>query len=1110
MKQGARAYEANGAAVDAASFTALACDPQRSVVVEACAGSGKTWLLVARMLRLLLAGAQPAELLAITFTRKAAQEMRDRLLALLQALALQPEHEARTLLRERGVPEDELPHALASARTLYPRVLASAQGLSIDTFHSWFARLLQIAPLASGVPHGYSLTENVDELRAEAYRRFMQSVNEDKDNPVREELLRLYENAGDSNARALLESFLDKRAEWWAACQAGPRAPLDWLRALAGEDGQRDARLSLWQDEALQARVLEVARLLGCGTAVNQKRATAIETAFSAGAAPEHFEALCHQFFDSSGEPRRNQKTKDLLRALEQRYGADGAAAFDAEFEAIAAALRLLQRRSCEPLMLAINEALFTAGAAYVEHYQAAKAEQRVFDFSDLEWHAYRLLRDPVHAAYLHSRLDARYRHILLDEFQDTNPLQWSIVRGWLDAYGGDAQQPSVFVVGDPKQSIYRFRRAEPRVFDAARDMLAASGAELLRTSQTRRNAAPIIEVLNASFVGNPLFKLQTTVADHPGAAWRLPLIPVPDKPEESAMQGMRDPLLQPREEEEDLRRLEEGRLLARALDAATAELAAQQGRGRRWSDVMLLVKKRRYLGAYETALREAGIPFLSDRRGGLLESLEVADLIALLTFLITPAENIALAHVLKSPIIGAADEDLIMLATRREPNWWQRLQAAAKEEATSPALTRAAVLLRGWLEQAPRLPVHDLLDLILHQGQLVPRYAQTAHPARRPQVLGNLDAFMELALELDAGRYPSLPRFIEQLRLLRKGADNAAPDEASIDAGTDAVRILTIHSAKGLEAPIVALLDANHSDAAREDCGILCDWPQDADQPTHFSCFGRSAERGAARDALFAAEEGYAAQEDWNLLYVAITRAEQVFILSGVAHPRGEQGVQQDSWYARMAAMPVRQPETLPVTGGAAVQGEAGFALALFDPAPMPAAQALPELPEPTGQRSAAIEEGIALHALLERLTQVEQRTQEAQGAAWLPQLPSPATIARWIGCRLEVARTVAQQAQRMLQQPALQPFFDPAQFERAWNELDVVADGALLRIDRVVLRAGEVWVLDYKRDLLAGERAEYAAQLQGYRRALAPLYPNRRLRTALITAAAELVEFD
>lgn len=1086
----ARAYEINGDAVEAARFIAVACDPARSVAVEACAGSGKTWLLVARMLRLLLAGAEPSGLLAITFTRKAAQEMRERLMLLLRDLALLPEAAVRALLLERGVPEHTLPQVMPLARSLYERVLASPQSLSIDTFHSWFARLLQLAPLSAGVPHGYALADNSGEMMTEAYNGLMQSLDQAELAPVRQALLALYEQVGDWTTRRLLDAFVDKRAEWWAASQAGQ--PLQWLRDLCCADGP-DARLSVWEDEALQQGIWQIAALLGQGAKRNQERAMLIEEAMSSAPSVAAFEQLLAQFCDDKGAPKGNDhKRGKLLAAIQNDLGEHGVALFEAVLGALSSALWTLKRRSCEALVLAMNEALFTVGAAYLERYQALKAERRVLDFSDLEWQAWRLLNNEEHAAYLQSRLDARYSHILLDEFQDTNPLQWSIVRAWLAAYGGDAAQPSVFIVGDPKQSIYRFRRAEPRVFAAATALLAANGADVLRTNQTRRNGEAIVALLNDSLKANPIYAPQTTLSGRAGMAWRLPLVEAPaaapaDEPDGMAL---RDPLTVPRAEEEDARRLEEGRMVARAIIEGMRAIDSTS-----WSDVMLLVKKRTNLAAYESALREAGIPFLSDRRGGLLQSLEVADLIALLGFLITPGDNRALAHVLKSPIIGAQDDDLIALARRGEDNWWRRLQALAGAGA-SGALTRAAHLLSRWLEVAPRLPVHDLLDRILHEGELAARYAQAAQPLTRGKVLGNIEAFTALALNLDAGRYPSLPRFIDALRVLQNGLDNEAPDEASVDAAVDAVRIMTIHSAKGLEARIVVMLDANHSEPARDDVGILCDWPQDADTPRHFSAFARADERGAARDHLFQEEQGLRDQEDWNLLYVAATRAKDLLIVSGVAGRRGAGagGVVDGSWYQRLGMAPLMEPSAGALAGMPG--GEQEFFLDLFAPAAMPGA---PPAEVPAEFSSAAIDEGVALHGLLERLTQCR---------SWPLAVPPVDMVARWLGCSAALAEVARGHAQTILSQPALRRFFDPGMHRQGRNEMEVIVGGRLLRLDRVVLFDDEVWILDYKRAFLDIEREKYAQQLAQYRAALNEVFPAMRLRSALITVDGRLWE--
>ena len=1134
-------YEINDVAADAASFTRAACDPRHSVVVEACAGSGKTWLLVGRMLRLLLAGAQAPELLAITFTRKAAQEMRERLMELLHELALASDEHAARLLLERGVADADLARLLPLARGLYERILSSEQSLSIDTFHSWFARLLQIAPLAAGVPHGYALTEKNGELQDEAYRRFMHGLRGSDAAPVKAALLELYELAGDFNARNLLDAFLDKRAEWWASTlddeRAGAQefmhepAPLRWLQEMCGDDALADARLGLWRDGSLLQRLGEVARLLGQGSQANQARAVAIETALSQAPSPEGFASLFGQFFDDKDKRRKNGRVKALLAALakvDERGDELALAAFEDEFNAVGDALAALQQRSFEKLVLQLNRALFVAGRAYLDCYQEVKAEQRVFDFADLEWHAYRLLNDEASAAYLQTRLDARYSHILLDEFQDTNPLQWSIVRAWLQAYGGDAQQPTVFVVGDPKQSIYRFRRAEPRVFVAAREMLRAQGAAVLRANQTRRNATAVVELLNQSFLqgGNPLYARQSTLGLDGGEVWKLPLArveePAQQEAPEPATVAWRNPLTTPRQEQEDARRKREGEALARALLLARNEVRVvdgADGRALRWSDVMLLVRKRTHLAAYESALRDAGVPFVSDRRGGLLESLEIADLIALLTFLITPNDTRALAHVLKSPIIGALDDDLIQIARRDRDDsghWWQRMLAMRDDGSASAAIVRAVQLLHRWLQAAPHLPVHDLLDMILHQGQLVARYAQHAAPTTRSQTLGNIAAFVELSLNMDAGRYPSLPKFIDALRVLARSGGGDAPDEASVDASADAVRILTVHSAKGLEAPVVALLDTNHSDGVEDHVGILCDWPQECDAPVHFSAFGRRAERGRARHHLFQAEEQFRLQEDWNLLYVAVTRAKQLLLVSGVAGTRGAaaDGVQEGSWYQRLfsTAAPVREIDAQQVAGEGDASHAERFELALFEPTPQPPSlfgmagmagiddDDAPLLAEDGSlATSAAIDEGVALHALLERVT---------HGGRWPPSLPPADLVGPWLGIDGGLAAVVHEQARRLLTQPELQRFFDPALHRAARNEMEIVTPGGVLRCDRVVMFDDEVWVLDYKRRLLDSERAAYAAQLARYRTALVSVFSDKQIRSALITADGRLWE--
>lgn len=1090
------AYTLNGQAVDATTFTHVACDPFHSVVVEACAGSGKTWLLVGRMLRLLLAGAKPSELLAITFTKKAAQEMQERLMALLESLALVSDEEAKTLLRERGIAEEDLAAQLPVARQLYERILSSDQHVSIDTFHSWFIRLLQLAPLASGVPHGYSLAEQTSDLTHDAFIRLLQLVQQPEQQQLKTALLSLYDQLGDSSTHDLLHTFMDKRAEWWASTQLAGHdvdTPMQWLLDLSGEDAVRDARLSLWDDADLHGKVLTIARLLGQGTEPNQKSATEIESALSAGAAIAHFDQLKDQFCTQAGKPRAAKTNKTLKIALDSHFEGDAESAFKDLFTEVAEALLTLEARSMEMNVVAMNRALFEVGQVFVQLYQDIKSEQRIVDFTDLEWQVYRLLLDEEYAAYLQVRLDARYKHILLDEFQDTNPIQWSVIQSWLNAYSDE--WPSMFVVGDPKQSIYRFRRAEPRVFAAARELLASHGAQVLQANQTRRNATAIVDVLNTSFAGENLFSPQTTLGLNGGAVWRLPLIQASD---EAASQTddavMRFPLVTALVEDEDERRLEEGRQLSLVLHHLKHHLSVDQ-RAMQWRDVMVLVRKRTHLSAYETAFREANIPFLSDRRGGLLNALEIADLIALLSFCVTPHDNRALAHVLKSPIVGASDQDLMQIAQREESFWWERLRVMRRENNLSFELVYAVDLFERWIKLSQYLPVHDFLDIVVSQGELMQRYAQYATSLNREQVLGNIEAFLGMSLELDAGRYPGLSKFIDALRLLQNQAESDAPDAASIDVTTDAIRMMTVHSAKGLEAPVVVLLDTNHSEGKTDHMGILCHWPEDQVYPDHFSAFAKKETRGFARTALFEQEDQFRAQEDLNLLYVAITRAKQLCLMSGIADKRSG-SVKEGSWYARVRGDELQEidPSTLSDHNSDVVQYTAAFDLSVFNPP-------LLTQPEqtPVAFSSDEIEEGVILHGLLERLT--------LQGV-WPVRLPSVQQVMRIMSCTEAQANIAIEQLQELNQNEALAQFFDQHYFVSAQNEMSLVAKGKHLRCDRVVFFEEEIWILDYKRQYLMSEKAGYQAQLREYQTIIHDIYPDKKVCAAIITSDGELVE--
>jgi len=1077
-----------------------ALDPRMSAVVEACAGSGKTWLLVSRIVRLLLDGAPPSQILAITFTRKAAQEMQARLRLWLRELAMSDEAAVRRFLAERGM-ENLSDAQLERARSLYREVLLAQPGIAISTFHGWFMQVMQRAPLNAGTMQGMSLLERAGSVQQEAWEELLEQMRRQPGGIEARHMQWLFEECGLFNTRKLLFSFLAKRAEWWAYTQRQADAlafALDRLRADLEVDMAHDPVAEWGRGGGSEAALFAFARQLAAdGTDAQKGKASEMERAWTDTAPEARFGKMTPLLFTQTGDPRSFKPTK---KQDEEAFLLAREALFDG--------LQTVRDTLAEQQAYRLNEAVLHCGAALLERYQTLKQQKQQMDFSDLEWQLCHLLQNSEHAETMQYKLDSRYRHVLLDEFQDTNPLQWQILRAWFDAAVAVESQPTVFVVGDPKQSIYRFRRADARLFGVAREYLVENfAAATLGNSLTRRNAQPVVDAVNAVFREQPegfeFVEHQTHQQDLPGHVLVLPLAVIEQGGEE-ALEGaplvLRDPLTTPRAETGEGARHREAEQFAELLQTIVSDWAVKVEnketkqlveRSAGYGDIMVLVRSRTHLAIYEEALRARHIPFLSSRRGGLLDTLEAEDLQALLTFLITPFADLALAQVLRSPVFACSDEDLMRLAQAvpspqqgegegAKMSWWQRLQSLAE---LSPALQRAASLLKDWLALADKLPVHDLLDRIYFEGDVLARYAAVLPAERRAKVAANLHAFMEIALSVDAGRYPSLPRFLQELRELRDSADDA-PDEGRLGTAGNAVRIYTVHEAKGLEAPIVWLLDANTENSHREDHDVLLDWPTHEPQPLHFSLYADQASRGRKRASLFGQEAAQQAREEMNLLYVAMTRAQQALIVSG---SKGNKENKSTTWYERIAAEVIGQPNPLHKAVAVAAENLPGNDREVALPAILP-----------TGKRAARNtaqqQRGIWLHALLQHLTE-DGATDEHE-------------LRQRLAIPAEEIELLWQQAQHLLAAPQLVRFFDARQYRSTCNEMSYInAQGELKRIDRLVEFNDEVWVLDYK----LGESEDagrYRAQMEEYRSAMQTAFAGKAVRCALIFADGLLVE--
>ena len=1098
------AYEHNSRLVEAARFYAIACDPRRSVAVEACAGAGKTWMLVSRMLRALLEGTQPHEILAITFTKKAAGEMRHRLYEWLQAFSPLDDAALQQELQLRGVQQPVDATQLQTLRGLHAKLLSGGRPVQIRTFHSWFAALLSSAPLGVlhglGLPTQYELLENDAIAVAQVWRRFQSRVAGDAAALADyQDAVRLY---GRHQTHKALEAALNKRTEFDLAdaqgvVDASVRHFTAQFPAFAGMASPQE-RLA---QPSVQTLLWDSARALGqCSGKTCQTAASALERALTEGRNSSVVDAL----FTKSGGPRKLTDKHVDLECV----------------QAAQALLQDVQQAELQHQAWQHQQRMARLARGLLQDYAALKRERGWLDMGDLERTALVLLSDSELSGWVQERLDARVRHLLIDEFQDTNPLQWQALHNWLSSYTGAGNAPSVFIVGDPKQSIYRFRRAEPQVFRAAKRFVAEGlQGDLLSCDHTRRNAPEIIALVNQTMSqaqdegAYQDFRAHSTASDKVGQVLKLPRIerePKAGKDDPAPEAVWRDSLTQPRHEAEDTRKTLECRQAAQWLAAQIAAGHYQP------QDVMVLARKRERLSLMEQELSALRIPAQQPEKAELGEFAEVQDLVALLDVLVSPRHDLALARVLKSPIVGATDDDLVALVLQQRAlqaqaeegavvSWWQTLQAASQ---LPPAMASLGPTLLRWKQWVDALPPHDALSAIFDDADVLARYAAACLPAQRDRVLANVRAVLNAALQVDGGRYATAYGLV---RALRSGG-NAAP----VRANAQAVRLLTIHGAKGLEAPLVLMLDTDGEASKTETMGALVDWPGEDAHPRRFVFLASESKPPACVVDALAHEQTERSREELNALYVALTRTQRTLVISSLAPHRESAG----SWWRRLEAQAQDAPWDGPSAslGSVPVQALPAAVLTPHALKIMPnchAAKMQPmcgaiknearQLSQTSATESLESRLGQAMHRLLEWVPVV------AGGHGQQPYTWPPTAVAR-VAQKFALDSIQAQAAARMAQamvQGAAAWAWDSTQLVWHANEVPITQRGRLLRMDRLVQqRDGDWWVLDYKSSAQPQSDPALRAQLDGYRQAVAQANPGCAVRAAFLTPQGQLIE--
>ncbi|MEL6196606.1 MAG: double-strand break repair helicase AddA [Pseudomonadota bacterium] len=1132
-----------------------AAAPASSAWVSANAGSGKTRVLIHRVARLLLAGARPERILCLTYTRAAAAEMQRRL---FQELGRWSMLEDRALAAEiialEGRSDAPSADLLAAARRLFARALETPGGLRIQTIHAFCEHLLRRFPLEAGIAPRFRVA---DERETAALDRRLRAAL-----------------AGDPETEAAFEPVARRVAE----------AGIDALMAAIGHDRHRfprdptqvEPRLAPHFDTAVMAGHESVAA--AALAEIDWQEVATLATAFAAGGskAQDLATGCLSPALEAQDEPvlalqyligatHTGQGAPRALRGLVTKPMAAADPATPSRFEALIETVACHRDRLAAAGTAARARELNAFAARYLSTYEAQKAAAGLLDFDDMIARTAALLTRADTAQWVLYKLDGGLDHILVDEAQDTAPAQWDVI-GALAAefFAGDgADRPdggrTLFVVGDEKQSIYSFQGADPQVFGTMRhdiaERLSAMALSLAQPAlETSFRSAPgILDFVDRVFAGEAGRGL--TLDDHaPSHAasrqgdeavidlWS-PVLPA-EKAEEPDWWA---PIDTPARSDPRLR-------LARALAAEIARMirqdclplrAGQADRPIRPGDIIVLVRRRDLLArALIAALKAEGVPVAGADRLRLRDTLAAKDLMAALRVAALPDDDLSLAALLRSPLGDVDEAGLMRLAAERA----QGERLSARLEAERAAFPRAADLVSDLIARADFLRPYEMLErvLIRHEGRarLIARLGPEAEDA--------IDELLSQALAFERRAAPSLAGFIAWF-----DADEHAV-KREMDAAGGTVRVMTVHGAKGLEAPVVILPDTTGLPAAGQaGAPLLLPVPDGGNAEDLMLWAGPRAEDDPLTAEARAARIARDIAEHKRLLYVALTRAESRLILCAAGDP--DRGADSDDdpadlaaasksarrdavWYRMLrAAMDAagahpappppgidglqrlgpdplrREPDDGPAAGKAAEAG--GLPDWAVTPAPAEARPRRlspstliehdPAAAAPAGRgREEALAHGLGVHALLEHWPRISA---DATAADLVLRDAAPSLDPAGRAQALAEA-----QAARDLPEAAM--LFGPDAIAEASVALPLPGAGGRMigRIDWLVVLTDRVIIADFKTDRGVPADADsvpesYRAQLGAYATALEGILPDRPVEACILwTAAPRLQRID
>jgi ATP-dependent helicase/nuclease subunit A len=1094
-----------------------ASDPEATAWVSASAGTGKTQVLTARVLRLLLGGAEPSHILCLTFTKAAAAEMQTRIYDRLAAWVRAGDNALASDLDALGVAADAATRD--RARRLFAKTLDARGGLRIETLHAFAQSLLASFPVEARVTPGFTALD--DRSAIELRQRVLtEALTDGDDAGFRRDVEELAVRQGEAGVAKSVAKLLRHGT---AFATLGAPEPL--LRQRLGLPAEGDAATAMAAalgdfDIRDLSAFAEAQRGWGTKTGLAAADTVAAWTARDAAGRVEAFADLRALFF-----------RKDSARAAPKGRAAD----IPDTMERICAAIERVSDLEARFRVLDVAARHLRVGSTLSAAYTTAKDRAGVLDFDDMILRAAAMLGTEDMGAWVRFKLDRGLDHILVDEGQDTNAAQWEIVSSLAEEFfaGVGARDETVsrtlFAVGDYKQSIYGFQGADPEEFLHSRNKFreraedAGQRFENVALAESFRSGKAVLDVVDRVIadIGYRNMGLEEEVEPHrvgragdpTGRVVLWPAVVDPKHGGEGADGGEQDWLA-----ETDVTMAQRlAKQVRHWLDDPAFRLST--GARPRPQDILVLVRQRReFVGALVAALHGQGVPVAGVDRLRLTEPLAVQDCLALVRFALQPEDDLTLAALLTSPFVGLDQDALFELAQGRTGSVALRQRLKGSQHVETKAWLDAVLAL------GDRLPPYEFLETIL-SGPLQGRAKLLARLGEEAR--DGIDAVLAQALAFEADHAPSLQGFLAWIE-----TDEVELKRDPETAGT-AVRIMTVHGAKGLQAPIVVLADAARTPQGSGEDQVLLEWgPLSEPLPVFF---GGKDNRIDEISREIEHRKALADEEYWRLLYVALTRAEDMLFVGGALGAReAEPG--PGSWHAAtrtalagLGAVEVADPiwgDALQYVHGVppALVGDdrpAAIAPALPDWArALPPAEPIPPRPLSPSQLAAddvvsrppgkamlrAARRGTLLHKLFERLPEVAPDRRRAAALRWLAaQAPDFDAAAR---------DDIADTALGILERPDFAAIFGPDALAEA--PVAAVVGGIVVAgaVDRLLIEAGRVQVVDFKTGLsvpadLAAVPPYHLRQMGAYAAALAQVFPGRRVDAALLyTEAARLIE--